>query len=289
MQHLRSCVERLYLEVFPADGIEDQLLRLPDGAHLGITCSPQRGLKATLDLVERLQGHDFRLVPHVAARQVRDRQHLADLVQQLDESEVRAVFFPAGHVPVPVGRYTAALDLLRDLEEIGHRFEHVGVTAYPEGHPAIDEHTLHQTLLDKQRYATYMVTQMCFDPEQIRRWLGEMRALGVSLPCWIGIPGVMDRMQLFKTSLRIGVGESLRFARKQTNLAGRLLRSSSYRPDELVTALSDTIEDMKFGVGGFYLFSFNQVGATVQWREDMLRQLNLEIKAQEDPLKQEKS
>ena len=67
MSALRSCVEQFYLEVFPVDGIEDQLLGLSDGAYIGITCSPRRGLDETLDLVDRLHGHDFHLVPHIAA------------------------------------------------------------------------------------------------------------------------------------------------------------------------------------------------------------------------------
>lgn len=44
MSAVRSCVEQLYLEVFPEDGIEDQLLGFPDGAYIGVTCSPKRGL-----------------------------------------------------------------------------------------------------------------------------------------------------------------------------------------------------------------------------------------------------
>jgi methylenetetrahydrofolate reductase (NADPH) len=80
-------------------------------------------------------------------------------------------------------------------------------------------------------------------------------------------------MKLFKTSLRIGVGESARFARKQSSLAGRLLRSNNYRPDSLVLELASKIEDRNVGIDGLYLFSFNQVKDTVAWREDMLRRL----------------
>jgi len=73
MSPLQNCLEDLYLEVFPVPGIEECLLDLPDGSPLGVTCSPKQGLEATLDLVRKLQGHDFHLVPHIAARQVRDR------------------------------------------------------------------------------------------------------------------------------------------------------------------------------------------------------------------------
>jgi len=61
---------------------------LPDSAYIGITCSPKRGLDATLDLGDRLQGHDFHLVPHIAARQVRDAAHLQDIVHCLNAQAV---------------------------------------------------------------------------------------------------------------------------------------------------------------------------------------------------------
>jgi len=273
MSALRRCVEQLYLEVFPVDGIERELLGMPDGAYIGITCSPKRGLDVTLDLVERLQGHDFKLVPHIAARQVRDTFHLRDIVQRLTAQGVRAVFVPGGDIPEPLGEFDCSLMLLRELANIGHDFEHVGVAAYPEGHPAIDEQTLLETLRDKQELATYMVTQMCFDAALIERWLQSVRDHGITMPVWVGLPGVMNRMKLFKTSLRIGVGESARFARKQTSVASTLLRSANYRPDELVLDLESGIEAPGLGIDGFYLFSFNQVKDTVAWRNDMLQRL----------------
>jgi methylenetetrahydrofolate reductase (NADPH) len=74
---------------------------------------------------------------------------------------------------------------------------------------------LFEALEAKQGIATHMVTQMCFDMPVLLKWLGEMRDRGITTPVWIGLPGVMDRMKLFKTSLRIGVGQSAKYARKQ--------------------------------------------------------------------------
>lgn len=273
MSALRSCVEQFYLEVFPVDGIEDQLLGLSDGAYIGITCSPRRGLDETLDLVDRLHGHDFHLVPHIAARQVHDSAHLRDIVQRLNGQGVRALFIPGGDIARPVGEFSSSLLLLRELATIGHQFEHIGVAAYPEGHPAISNEILLEALRSKQELATYMVTQMCFDPAVLLGWLKAMRSRGITLPAWLGLPGVMNRMKLLQTSLRIGVGESARFARKQSSLAGKLLRSANYSPDELVYDLAQGVENPDLKIDGFYLFSFNQVNETVAWREELLRRL----------------
>lgn len=273
MSNLHSCLRELYLEIFPVAGIDRQLLQLPDGTYLGVTCSPNQGLQVTLDLVSALKGRDFHLVPHVAARQVRDRAHLTDIIQQFDDEGVESMFVPGGDIATPIGNYPDALALLRDLAEIGHDFRHVGVAAYPEGHPDIDDRILFEVLKEKQGLATYMVTQMCFDAAVVLRWLAEVRSRGITLPVSLGLPGVMDRMKLLRTSLRIGVGQSARFLRKQGGLAGALLRSSHYQPDELVDGLSGAIEDPEMGIDGFYLFSFNQVAATVAWQQERLRKL----------------
>lgn len=271
MSVLRSCIEQFYLEVFPVDGIENQLLGLSDGAYIGITCSPKRGLDATLELVDCLHGHQFHLVPHIAARQIRDSAHLHDVVQRLDQQGVTSLFVPGGDIPNPVGKFHSSLMLLRELANIAHPFEHIGVAAYPEGHPAISDQVLFDSLQAKQDLATYMVTQMCFDSAALLRWLQSMRERGISLPAWLGLPGVMNRSKLLQTALRIGVGESARFARKQLSLTGHLLRSAHYQPDELMFELEPGIANALLRIDGFYLFSFNQVKSTVAWREDLLR------------------
>ena len=97
---------------------------------------------------------------------------------------------------------------------------------------------LFEALKSKQELATYMVTQMCFDPRLLLHWLQAMRDQGITLPVWLGLPGVMSRVKLLQTALRIGVGESTRFARKHSSLAGQFLRSASYTPDALVLDLS---------------------------------------------------
>jgi methylenetetrahydrofolate reductase (NADPH) len=259
-----------YLEVFPADLIEARLEFLPAGAYLAITCSPRRGIEATLDLAERLsKDRRLRLVPHVSARLVRDDAHLRDVLARLEELAVESVFVPAGDVGRPVGRFACSLDLLRAMAEIGHRIADVGVTAYPEGHPLLPEERLDAALAEKQPLATYMVTQMCFDAEAVARWLSRIRAAGITLPAWIGLPGVVDRAKLLATALRIGVGDSARFLASKRELLSRLLASRRYQPDELLGALAETVEDPAKGVAGFHLYSFNRVQETERWRTAM--------------------
>lgn len=272
---LRRTLQRSYLEVIPAKGIKEKLTVLPQGAWVAITCSPTKPVETTLELTEQLDNRGLRLVPHIAARMVRDRAHLKDILARLDEMQIHSVFVPGGDKDQPMGDYASSLELLRDMAELGHRIPDVGVTAYPEGHPTIDDATLTEALLAKQLLATYFVTQMCFDAGLIMRWLADMRARGVTLQAWLGLPGVAERNKLLATSLRIGVGDSARFITKQPRLAARLMAQKVYRPDDLLMDLSPHLDDPVLHIDGFHLYSFNQVEATENWRTQTLESLEI--------------
>src|SRR5699024_5437336 len=121
--------------------------------------------------------------------------------------------------------------------------------------------------------AGYMVTQMCFDPEAIRHWLVRVRALGVTLPVYIGIPGVIQRRKLLSIALRIGLGDSTRLLKKGSQMIGRLASASTYTPDTLVDGLTGLLGDPTLAVAGFHINSFNQTGKTESWRQQRLAAL----------------
>ena len=71
----------------------------------------------------------------------------------------------------PAGDYQDALALLEDLAAMGHPFEQVGITGYPESHPTIHDDLTVQAMWDKRRYATHIVSNLTFDPAAIRDWV----------------------------------------------------------------------------------------------------------------------
>ena len=270
---LLEAVRESYLEIFPTKKIESQLDLLAPGSYVAVTCSPTRGVDETLDMAERLAGRGFKVVPHIAARMVRDRQHLRELVSRINNTPIVSMFVPGGDADKPVGRYAKALDLLRDLADIDHRFIEIGIGAHPEGHPVASDEELLAQLLAKQEYANYLVTQMCFDAARIERWLRSIRVAGVHLDAWLGMPGAADRAALIKTSLRIGVGDSVRYLKRQGKNAAQLMASSEYRPDKLQYQLAPIIADPDLGVAGQHVFCFNQVERAENWRHAFIEQL----------------
>ena len=71
-------------EVLPTAAAEQEVLTwVPRDLAVTVTASPARGLEPTIGLTERLAAHGYRVVPHLSARLVYDRAHLADLVARL--------------------------------------------------------------------------------------------------------------------------------------------------------------------------------------------------------------
>src|SRR5437899_6811500 len=197
-------------ELIPIKSVLDQAAFLPAGATVSVTASPAKGIEATVEVAEQLADRGFRVVPHLSARMIRDRAHLRDLLAHLDAAEIRRAFVVGGDASEP-GAFYDGLSLLREMADLGHRLTEIGVPCYPEGHPTIPRENLLRALADKQPYAQYMTTQMCFDARAIEAWIAARRAEGIRLPVHIGLPGVADTHKLIAISARIGIGDSKRF------------------------------------------------------------------------------
>jgi len=256
----------------PVKGIEVQLQHLAPGSTVTVTCSPSKGIDATLEMAALLSGLGLNVVPHLAARQVSDKNHLEQILDRLGKSGIDSIFVPGGDVSSPAGEFDSALELLQAMSEFDHGMERIGVSAYPEGHPFIDDLSLIRILREKQQYATSCVTQMCFHAEAITDWIDNIRDQGIDLPVRVGLPGAVERKKLFAFSLRIGVGDSARALMKQSNVVRKLMAAKAYQPDELVVHLADYIDDRRFNIAGLHLYTFNQVSATSDWRESFLAQ-----------------
>lgn len=257
-------------ELIPIKGALEAADHLPKGAEVAVSCSPALGIENTLALAGELSGRGFRVVPHLAARLVTGTGHLDKLLRQMEDSGLREIFVIGGDSTELHGPFESGVELLEAISQLGHDFERIGVPAYPEGHPLIDEEELTRTLLDKQQWASYMVTQICFEPQKILGWLERVRQHGVSLPVYVGMPGAMERRKLLRVAFKIGVGNSVRFLKKQHGTVSHLMAHNSYTPDDLVEDLSPYVGDADYGIRGFHTNTFNQVKAAERWRKRVL-------------------
>lgn len=270
---LSDALRWLRYEVIPMRGALEQARLLPAGTVVTVTCSPTRGMPATVELAEKLQALGYVAVPHLAARRFHSRAHLEDTVLRLDAAGIQDVFVVGGDGTEGAGPYTRGADLIAALAEIKPDIRSVGIPCYPEGHALISAQLLDEAIDDKSFFAGHMVTQMCFDTGVIRDWLERIRARGVNLPVHIGIPGVIERRKLLGIALRLGLGESTRFLGKNTGIVGRLAGPSRFTPDSLMNGLADMLDEPALGVAGLHVNAFNQIENTQAWRQRWLADL----------------
>lgn len=268
MRNNRALLSQVRYEVIPTATILDKVVAsVPVDVTVTVTASPTKGLAPTLDLAERLAGLGYRVVPHLSARLVVDEVHLKEIVDRLVRAGIVNVFVPAGDADPPAGRFHGALDVLAELTEQGRPFRHVGITGYPESHPAIDDDIAVQAMWDKRAHATYIVSNLCFDAKVITGWVRRVRRRGVSLPIYLGLAGPVERAKLLSMASKIGVGESTRFLGKHPAWFARL--AAGYSPERLLGKVSAELSTTD-SVAGLHVFSFNQVAETERWRQLLL-------------------
>jgi methylenetetrahydrofolate reductase (NADPH) len=267
---LRTVLADPTFELLPLKNAPDQEPALPRGARVSVTASPAKGLEATVSLSVRLEGAGFRVVPHLSARMVRDEAHLRSLLAALSDAGIDRAFVVGGDAEEP-GAFKDGLSLLTTMADLGIAPTEIGIPCYPQGHAFIPDDALLAALAAKARFASYMTTQLCFDPKAIGTWLAARRADGIELPVRIGIPGVAAIPKLIEISARIGVRDASRFVLKNTRFVGELLSSGGvYRPTGLLEKLAPLIADVEADVIGLHIYTFNQVAATEAWRRGYL-------------------
>jgi len=273
-KRIREDLQKSYMEIIPVPGIEDRLDPLPSDMYLAVTCSPTKGVDETLELSEKLIAKGFKVTPHIASKCVSGEKHLETIIKKLDELGIESIFVPGGDRPEPMGDFNNALDLLRALKKLGHNLNKIGMAAHPEGHPDVSSEVLMEALEEKKDLADFIVTQMCFDAKILNDWMVEIHKKGIELPVWVGLPGVIERGRLLKTSLRIGVGDSLRFLRKKSQVATELMKSSIYNPDDLLKDITEQNDINQTNLAGYHIYCFNQIETTEKWRTESISSLS---------------
>ena len=273
----RQLIADARYELIPLKNVDAQIAFVPTGSAVSVTCSPAKGLQATLDLTAKILDQGHTAVPHFSARLTEDRAHVQRLAEFCRSHGLTEVFLVAGDAPEPVGAYDGVVAFLRDFLDTDHGLQRIGITAYPDGHALIDQAIVHEALHAKQALlaeagvAGFASTQMCFDIDQWKTWATAERAAGFTLPLHLGVPGVIDRAKLLTMGARLGIGSSMRFVKKNSSTIFKLFSPSGYDPSKLINPMSKVARDLN--IEGLHLFTFNNVDATAAWQQKQLAKL----------------
>ena len=263
-------------ELIPLKNVHEQGEYLPKSSTISITCSPAKDIEATLELCESFLSKGHTTIPHFAARMVESEEHVAQIVKRIESLGIETVFIIGGDAEQR-GPFNDAPGLLRSFLDKNPKIKTVGIGSYPDGHPSIPESALAESLIKKQEmiYESnlngYMATQMCFEAKTISSWLKNCREAGVTLPCHLGLPGVVDMKKLINISLRLGVGVSSRYLKKNRKSVFKLLSPRGYNPNKLIVPVSDYAKELD--IAGIHCFTFNAVESTEAWRTKTMERL----------------
>jgi len=263
-------------ELIPLKNVHEQGEYLPKSSTISITCSPAKDIEATLELCESFLSKGHTTIPHFAARMVESEEHVAQIVKRIESLGIETVFIIGGDADQR-GPFNDAPGLLRSFLDKNPKIKTVGIGSYPDGHPSIPESALAESLIKKQEmiYESnlngYMATQMCFEAKTISSWLKNCREAGVTLPCHLGLPGVVDMKKLINISLRLGVGVSSRYLKKNRKSVFKLLSPRGYNPNKLIVPVSDYAKELD--IAGIHCFTFNAVESTEAWRTKTMERL----------------
>lgn len=270
---IRDFMSNATIEVTPGQAakVEDFRDDLEPGTTVFVTFLPGSDFADTIATVKKLRDQAMRPVPHLAARSIPSAAFLEESLKRLQgESAVDEALLIGGGVDRPVGEFDSSMQVLQTglLQEYGIR--RLGVAGHPEGSPDIPEDEIARALAEKNRYAEetgldmYITTQFCFEAAPIVDWDRKIAAQGNRLPVHIGVPGLATVKTLLKHAQACGIGNSMRFLRKQAMNITKLMTVNE--PDQLVRELARyRATDPNCGLELPHMYPLGGFRRTAQW------------------------
>ncbi|GAA5700902.1 5,10-methylenetetrahydrofolate reductase [Streptomyces avermitilis] len=250
--------------------LEEARATIPPGTRINVTFLGNEDLGMRLNAARAVKRFGFVPVPHISARRLRSRESLEEFLEALRaEGLADNVFVVGGDPATPEGPYDDSLAVIRSglLQKYGVR--HVGMSGYPEGHPAITDPVLWSAIetkaavLGEQRLPGGVITQFGFDIDPVLTWVEAVRQRGIGLPVRIGVPGPAGVRRLMGYAARFGVGTSASIAKKYglslTNLMG------TAGPDRFIRALAERYDVQRHGEVKLHFYTFGGLKATSEW------------------------
>jgi len=224
-----------------------------------------------VETARQIRKAGFEPVPHIAARNYESPESLGDFVARIcGEADARRVLVIAGDVDRPAGPFLGANAVIESdlLQRYGIR--EVGVSGYPDGHPKLSDGIVFRALRQKLKSAkernlqVTIVSQLCFDADQIAAWVKSLRSSGINVPVSIGLAGPTSIRGLARFSLMCGVRNSFKaFVDGKTS---QLFGEAS--PGDIIHDLSEALDLSMLGQISLHLYAYGGLVRTANWAKD---------------------
>ncbi len=268
-----SLMQDLSIEATLPNQMELESLRdiLPSTTQIFVAAPPGRPYLRLVETAIQIRKAGFEPVPHIAARNYESLKALGDFVARIcGESGARRVLVIAGDVDRPAGPFLGANAVIESdlLQRYGIR--EIGVSGYPDGHPKLSDAIVIGALRRKLNSAkernlkVTIVSQLCFDADQITAWVKSLRSSGISVPVSIGLAGPTSIRGLARFALMCGVRNSFKaFVDGKTS---QLFGEAS--PGDIIHDLSEALDLSMPGQISLHLYAYGGLVRTVNWAKD---------------------
>lgn len=248
--------------------------KLPAGINVFIALIDPADVAGQIEATRQLKAAGFNPVPHIPARFVRDEADLRERIAALAAAGSTEMLVLGGGAPQPIGIYDAAIQLLQTGVFQANGVKRIGIAGHPEGNPDITkihgDAILLKALQEKQAYLKgnglegFIATQFLFEAEPVAEWAKTLRAAGIDLPIYVGVPGPATIKTLVKYAAMCGVGNSARFIRKQAMNITKLLTVNT--PDDFVAGLAKLHFDRpELGIAAAHMYPFGGFDKLFEW------------------------
>ena len=240
------------------------------GTRVYVSAVSTRPAQDAIEAVVRLRAAGFEPVPHLAVRNFATARDLDDFLDRVTgEAGVRRVLVIAGDRDQPSGDFRSSIEVIDSGALQRHGIVEIGIAGYPDGHPRISEQDLDRSLADKIHVAettgmaVHIVTQFCFDAQEILKWIGRLRDFGIEYPVRVGLPGPTNLATLLRYARRCGVRASAQGLARQAGLVRQLFAMST--PDILIRTIAEARARRHLGEIAPHFFSFGGLAQAARW------------------------
>jgi methylenetetrahydrofolate reductase (NADPH) len=219
----------------------------------------------TLEVVLVIQREGHTAAPHLSCIGS-TRGSIRALLEQFKAAGIRRIVALRGDLPsgmADAGEFRHANDLVEFIRaETGELF-HIEVAAYPEWHP--QARNPHEDLANFKRKvdagANSAITQYFYNPDAYENFVGEARALGVTIPIIPGIMPIGSFSKLARFSDSCGA-EIPRWMRRKFESYGDDADSIRAFGLDVVTGLCQHL--LERGAPGLHFYTLNQSALTLE-------------------------
>ena len=211
-------------------------------------------------------------VPHIPARQIRDKNELRNFLDALkSEANVYEVLLIAGSNKKPYGEFESSIQLI-ETGYFNEGIKTIYFAGHPEGNVDIEESriSLDASLKLKQDFANttetnvVLLTQFCFDSNQIILWANKLREDGIHLPIEVGVAGPAKITSLIKYSIDCGVGPSLKIL--ENNFSNLTELATTYSPVDFLNDLIQKINANKnVNIQNIHFYPFGGIKELIKY------------------------